>query len=107
MRQKILIAAALLLLAGIAAFGTAPIAMILLAEFLVQAAGLSRAAAFAIAALGGFIVAVAMGIVGWSCIRRVVRVFTRSREELTRNMTWIKHALKRPAPIKSQQPQDR
>ncbi len=105
--KRMLIPVALLLLAGIVAVGTVPVALILVAEFLVQAAGLSRAAAFSIAALGGFIVAAAMGVVGWSCLRGVVRVFERSREELTRNMTWIKHALKRPAPIESQQPQDR
>jgi hypothetical protein len=84
-----------------------PIVLTLVAELLMQAAGLSRAAAFSIAVLSGFIVALAMGVVGWSCLRGVVGMFERSREELTRNMTWIKHALKRPAPIKSQQPQDR
>ena len=104
-----LIPVALLLVAGIVAVGTVPIALMLVAELLAQAAGLSRAAAFSIAALSGFIVAVAIGVVGWSYLRGVVRVFERSREELTRNMTWIKHALKRPAPIESQQPapQDR
>jgi predicted nucleotidyltransferase len=105
--RRILIPAALLLFAGIVAVGTVPIAMILVAEFLVQVAGLSRAAAFSIAALSGFIAAVTIGVVGWSYLRGVVRVFERSREELTRNMTWIKHALKRPAPSESQQPQDR
>ena len=98
---------ALLLFAGIVAVGTVPIALILLAEFLAQATGLSRAAAFSIAAAGGLIVALALGVVGWSCLRGAMRVFERSREELARNMTWIKHALKRPAPIESQQPQDR
>ena len=102
-----LIPVALLLFAGIVAVGTVPVALIFIAEFLAQAAGLSRAAAFSIAAMSGFIVAVAMGVVGWSYLRGVVHVFERSREELTRNMTWIKHALKRPAPIESQQPQDR
>jgi hypothetical protein len=105
--RRILIPTALLLFAGIVAVGTVPIAMILVAEFLVQVAGLSRAAAFSIAALSGFIAAVATGVVGWSCLRGAVGMFERSREELTRNMTWIKHALKRPAPIESQQPQDR
>jgi hypothetical protein len=100
-----LIAAALLLLAGIAAFGTAPIAMILLAELLVQAAGLSRAAAFSIAATSGILVALAIGAVGWRYLRRVVHAFERSREELTRDITWIKRALKRPAPIKAKQPE--
>lgn len=98
---------AMLLFAGIAAVGTVPIVLMLVAEFLAQVAGLSRAAAFSIAAMSGFIVALAIGAVGWSRLRRVVRVFERSREELTRNMTWIKHALKQPPPIESRQPQDR
>ena len=105
--KQMLIPVALLLFAGIVAVGTVPIALILIAELLTQAAGLSRAAAFSIAAMSGVIVALAMGVVGWSYLRGVVRVFERSREELTRNMTWIKHALKRPAPLKSQRPQDR
>ena len=104
--KRMLIPVAMLLLAGIVATGTVPISLMLIAEILVQSAGLSRAAAFSIAALGGFIVAAAMGLVGWSYIRGVVRVFERSREELARNMAWIKHALKRSSPIESQQPQD-
>ena len=102
--RRILIPVALLLFAGIVTLGTVPIALILVAEILVQTAGLSRAAAFSIAAMSGFIVVVAIGVVGWSYLRGVARVFERSREELTRNMTWIKHALKRPEPIQSQQP---
>lgn len=105
--KRMLIPVALLLVAGIVAAGTVPIALMLLAELLVQAAGLSRSAAFSIAALGGFVVAAAIGLVGWSYIHGVVRVFERSRGECTRNMTWIKHALKQPAPIESKPPQDR
>ena len=100
--QRMLVPVAVLLVAGIVAVGTVPIALILVAEFLAQAAGLSRAAAFSIAAMSGFVVALAIGVVGWSYLRGVVRVFERSREELTCNMTWIKHALQRPAPIESQ-----
>ena len=102
--RRILIPVVLLLFGGFVAVGTVPIALILVAEFLVQTAGLSRTAAFSIAAMSGVIVAVAIGVVGWSYLRGVVRVFERSREELASNMTWIKHALKRPAPIESQQP---
>jgi len=105
--KGLLIPVALLLLAGIVATGTIPVALIFLAEILAQAAGLSRAAAFSIAALGGSIVAVALGVVGWSRIHGIARVFERSREELTRNMTWIKGVLKRSAPIERQPPQDR
>jgi hypothetical protein len=104
--KRMLIPVALLLVEGIVAVGTVPIALILVAEFLAQAAGLSRVAAFALSAIGGFLVAVAMGVAGWFRMRGVVRILERSREELTRNMAWIKHALKRPAPVESPQPQD-
>ena len=105
--KGLLLPVALLLVAGTVAVGTVPMALILLAELLVQAAGLSRAAAFALAALSGLIVAVALGVVGWSQLRGFGRVFQRSREELTRNMTWVKHALKRSAPLAGPPPQDR
>lgn len=105
--KGLLIPVALLLLAGIVAAGTVPVVLILIAEILVQAAGLSRAAAFSIAALSGFIIAAAVGIVGWSNIHGVERVFEHSREELTRNMAWIKRVLKRSAPIEGQSHQDR
>ena len=105
--KRMLVPVAMLLVAGIVAVGTVPITLIFIAEFLTQAAGLSRAAAFSIVALSGFIVALAMGVVGWSQVRGGGYVFARSREELTRNIAWIKHAMKRPAPVKSQQPQDR
>ena len=102
--KRLLIPVALLLFAGIVAVGTVPIMLILIAEILTQAAGLSRAAAFSIAAMCGFVLAVIMGVAGWSYMRGVVHVFERSREELTNNMIWIKHALKRSVPIDSQQP---
>jgi hypothetical protein len=105
--KGLLISVTLLLVAAIVAAGTVPLALICIAELLVQATGLSRAAAFSIAGMGGVIAAVALGIVGWYRVRGVGYAFARSREELTRNITWIKHAIKRPAPVKSQQPQDR
>jgi hypothetical protein len=99
--KGLLIPVTLLLFAAIVAVGTIPVALIFIAELLVQAARLSRAAAFSIAGMGGVIAAVALGIMGWSQFRGVGYVFARSREELTRNITWIKHALKQPAPTKS------
>ena len=105
--KGLLIPVTLLLVAGTVAVGTVPMALLVMTEVLVQTAGLSRAAAFAIAALSGFIVAVALGVVGWFHIRKVGRIFERSREELTRNVTWIKDALKPPASIESRQSQER
>ena len=91
--RGLLIPLALLLLAGIAAAGTVPVAMIFLAELFAQAGAISRAAAFAVATVSGLSVAAVLGVVGWSRIRGAATVFARSREELTRNMTWIKHVL--------------
>ena len=105
--KSLLLPIGLLLGAGIVAFGTVPTVLILVAELLVQAAGLSRTVAFSIAGLSGFLVAVVLGIVGLFQVRGIGRVFARSREELTRNMTWIKQVLKRPTPIEGQPPQDR
>jgi hypothetical protein len=96
----------LLLGAGIVALGTAPIALLLMAEILIQIAGLSRTSAFSIAAASGLTTAVALGLVGWSQLRGVGRVFQRSREEWIRNLNWIKLALKRSPPIESQQHDD-
>ncbi len=101
--KRLLLPVVLLLLAGIVAAATVPVALIVVAELLTQAAGLSRAAAFSIAALGGFIAAAALGVAGWSHIRGIGRVFERSREELTRNMSWIKQYLKRPVEAESPQ----
>jgi hypothetical protein len=98
---------AMLLFAGIVAAGAAPVALMFVAELLAQAAGLSRAAAFSIAALGGLLAAAALGAAGWFCIRGVGRDFQPSCEELARNATWLKHVLQRLAPIDGQSPHDR
>ena len=99
--KGLMIPAALLLLAGIAAAGTLPVALMFVAELLAQA-GLSRASAFSVAALGGFGVAAALAVAGWARIRGVGRAFERSREELTRNMNWIKHVVKQPTPSEAE-----
>ncbi len=104
--KGLLVPVVLLLVAGIVALGTVPIALLLVAEILIQVAGLSRASALSIAALSGLIGAVVLGVVGWSQLRGVGRVFQRSREEWIRNLNWIKLALKRSPPIESQHVDD-
>jgi hypothetical protein len=104
--KQLLIPLAMLSLAGIVAAATVPIALLLMAEFLVQVAGFSRASALSIATLSGFLVAAALGLAGWFQLRGVRQLFERSRAELTSNMTWIKRALTRPSPNASEHPQD-
>ncbi|MHB8900302.1 MAG: phage holin family protein [Thermoguttaceae bacterium] len=100
--KQMLIPVALLLVAAIVAVGTVPIALILIAEILTQTTGLSRALAFSIAAFGGLLVALAAGAAGWSNLHGVARVLERSHDELSRNMTWIKIALKPRGPTESE-----
>ena len=102
-RRQILIAVALLLAAGMVAVGTVPIALILVAELFVQPGGLTRPTALSIAALIGLVITAASGVAGWFYLHRVVRALDRSRSELSRNIAWIKGALKPPAPSESQQ----
>jgi hypothetical protein len=104
--KGLLVPVVLLLGAGIVALGTVPVALLLMAEILIQVAGLSRTSALSIAAASGFTAAVVLGVAGWSQLRGVGRVFQRSREEWIRNLNWIKLALKRSPPIESQQPDD-
>jgi hypothetical protein len=96
----------LLLGAGLAALGTVPVVLLLLAETLVRVAGFSQLAALSTAALSGVFVAIVLGIVGWSQVRGVGRVFQRSREELIRNLNWIKHSLHGPEAPAAQPPQE-
>ena len=96
--KQILITVVLLVVAGIVAVGTVPIVLLLIVQLLVRVAGLSQTAAFLLAAISGFVLALAIGVAGWSRLRGVVRVFERSQKELARNMTWIKQALKRRSP---------
>jgi hypothetical protein len=105
--KGLLIYVTLLLISAMVAVGTVPIALILIAELLVQAAGWSRAAAYGLATATGAGAAVALGVLGWSRIRGVGRVFERSRQEFAHNLTWIKNTLTRAAPSESQPSHDR
>lgn len=97
--KRMLIPAALLLVAGVTAAGTMPIALILIAELLVEAGGLSRPVAFLIAALTGLTASTIIGVAGWLSMCKAARVFDRSREEWTRNTAWIRRAVKPTAAI--------
>jgi hypothetical protein len=74
--------------------GTVPIALVTVAELLVQQFGWSRAAGFATATLLG--VLLAAGILGaaWSRFRAGVVTMQRSREEFNRNIAWVKSSLR-------------
>jgi hypothetical protein len=88
----------LLLLSGVT-LGVAccPIALVAFALMLVQATGLSHASAFSITAISGVILSSLISIIGCILIRSRVSTPSRSREELARNLNWMKTVLSKGA----------
>jgi len=82
----------LLLAAAAVALGCVPVLLFALAAAL-QQAGLSSPVALALSALVGLAVAGTLGWLGWSLIGSSFVSFERSKEELTRNLQWVKNAL--------------
>ena len=71
---------------------TVPVCLLAIAEGLV-AAGVPRAAAYALVAVASIAIASGMAIVAWRRFRGMPRAFARSREELLHNLAWIKNAV--------------
>jgi hypothetical protein len=78
--------------------GCLPVLLILLAEVLVDAAGWSRAASFAVAALVGLVASGVTLALGYARIKKGVIALERSRDELNRNITWLKSTLRSHGP---------
>jgi len=85
----------ILLLSGAIVFGIACVLILLmsLAHGLVEWFEISEALALLIAGLVGIVLGVACGLIGWQRLRGSVSVFGRSREELKRNIRWLKKVL--------------
>lgn len=86
--------------AGLAGFGAAlllgcfPVLLLGIAYALVTQAGLSYAAACVWTAIGGAILALLVIGIAWLVFRRNLSIVERSRDELRRNVDWIRTALK-------------
>lgn len=74
--------------------GAVPIALLALAELLVAAGDWSRPTAVAAAAGVGVLAAVLLMAIGWRGLERGAGSLDRSREELKRNLDWIKSSLR-------------
>lgn len=74
--------------------GTIPVALLALAYLLVEQLEWSQAAALGVATLVGIaITAIAIGA-AWSIFKRGLMSLERSREELRRNIEWLKSTLR-------------
>ncbi len=86
-----------LVLCGGLALGLAcfPIALVTVALGLVEFLNTSHFTAFLIVVIAGAIGSALLCIVGWIQVRQRAAVLRRSRDELVRNLRWIKRVLAR------------
>ncbi len=75
--------------------GCVPVALLALAEVLVAQWGWSREGALGAAAAIGLALSAGAGAAAWLWIRSALSSLQRSRDELNRNIAWIKANLKR------------
>jgi hypothetical protein len=74
--------------------GTIPVALTALAHLLAEQLGWAQSAAFGVAALAGIVLAAIVLGTAWAMIKSGLISLERSREELARNLDWLKSTLK-------------
>jgi Putative Actinobacterial Holin-X, holin superfamily III len=75
--------------------GCVPVALVALGELFVAQFEWTRAASYAAAAAIGLALSAGAGFAAWRRIRSATKALQRSRDELNRNIAWIKSNLKR------------
>jgi uncharacterized membrane protein YqjE len=73
--------------------GSLPVGLLGLAELLVRAFSIERGWAYIATAAAITVCALILGLAGLASLRRSFESFRRSREELTRNVAWVKTVL--------------
>lgn len=86
---------ALLVIGACLLLGCVPVALTALAEAFVAQWGWSRAAAYGAAAAIGLALSAIAGVAAWYRVRSALASLQRSRDELNRNVAWIKSSLNR------------
>ena len=88
------------ILAGVSlALGSIPVLLLSLGWVVIRRAGLPHDAAFALAALIGFLIAGALAWFGWRKLNATLAVLSRSKYELIENIRWVKSALTQRDPV--------
>lgn len=78
---------------AILALGTVPLLLLSIGWLLVNRAGWTEEIAFFVVAVAGLLIAGLGGGIGWIKLRSAVTVLSRSKDELTSNVRWVKDAL--------------
>jgi uncharacterized integral membrane protein len=92
---RLLTTVTLLLLALMVLIAALPLIFVAFAAALMSF-GLPAGWAFLISAVAGFLIAGGLAAVGWRRLRGAGRIFRRSKREFSRNLRWLKDALKQP-----------
>lgn len=74
--------------------GSIPVALVTVAVVLIEQRGWSHAGAFGLATAMGMVVAACILAAAWKMLSRSVVALHRSREELRRNLDWLKSNLR-------------
>lgn len=74
--------------------GTIPVALFTLAELFVEQLGWSNAAGFGMATIIGALASASILVAAWLRFRTGLGTLQRSRDELSRNIAWIKSSLR-------------
>jgi hypothetical protein len=82
--------------------GSIPVALFALAEVFVEQLGWSEAGGFAVATLIGLVISGGLLAAGWMRFKSGLNTMHRSREELSRNIAWIKASLRSPPAASSE-----
>jgi len=85
---------ALLMVASLIFVGCIPVLMLALAFVLSESTGLSQALSTVIVVVSGFVISAILGLAAYQKLRKNSIAFERSRTEFSRNVAWIKQALK-------------
>jgi hypothetical protein len=80
-----------------AALGSIPVALIALAQLLIEQLSWSAATSYGVAALVGLVISVVLLLTAWPRFRSGAVTMKRSREELSRNVAWVKSSLRKRA----------
>ncbi len=79
--------------------GTIPVALVSLAALLIEQLGWSNAAGFGAATLVGVLLGAGILAAAWSRFRTSAVTLHRSRDELRRNIAWVKSSLRNRAQL--------
>ena len=93
--QRVFVPAAILIASGALGLACFPIALAGLALLMIQVFAATPAAAFLIVAAFGLVASALVCLISWSNVRRRLAVLGRSKQELVRNLRWIKKVLER------------